>query len=123
MLDATPLIAFIPTTDAARARDFYETRLGLSFVSDDNFALVMDANGTMLRIVRVGQFTPAPFTILGWAVPGIHDTVAAMAAKGIVFKRYPHFEQSPDGVWTAPGGAKVAWFEDPDGNTLSLSQH
>ena len=102
---------------------FYEERLGLKFVSDDGFALVMDANGTMLRVVRVGKFTPAPFTILGWEVEEIHAAVAALAANGMEFKRVPQLEQSVDGVWGAPGGAKVAWFEDPDGNVLSLSQH
>lgn len=123
MLDTSPIIAFIPTADADRARAFYEKQLGLRFVSDDSFAIVMDANGTMLRIVRVGKFTPAPFTILGWGVEDIHATAATMSGNGVTFKRYPHFEQSADGVWSAPGGAKVAWFEDPDGNTLSISQH
>jgi catechol 2,3-dioxygenase-like lactoylglutathione lyase family enzyme len=124
MLNQTPIIAFIPTKDAARSRTFYEGLLGLRFISDDKFALVLDANGIMLRIVRVGDFTPAPFTILGWEVKDIHQFVADLTAKGLKFTRYPHFEQSPDGVWTAPGGAaKVAWFADPDGNTLSLSQH
>jgi catechol 2,3-dioxygenase-like lactoylglutathione lyase family enzyme len=123
MLGKTPIIAFIPTRDAAQARTFYEGLLGLRFVSDDRFALVMNANGIMVRIVRVGDFTPAPFTILGWEVEDIHQSVADLTAKGIQFTRYSHFEQSPDGIWTAPGGAKVAWFLDPDGNNLSLSQH
>jgi catechol 2,3-dioxygenase-like lactoylglutathione lyase family enzyme len=123
MIADSPVIAFIPTRDALRARAFYENSLGLRFVSDDTFAIVMDANGTMLRIVRVGEFVPAPFTILGWQVDDIHRTIAELSANGIQFTRYPYFEQSPDGVWTAPGGAKVAWFTDPDGNTLSISQH
>lgn len=122
MIAHNPLIAFIPTTDAARARLFYEGQLGLRFISDDSFALVMDANGTMVRIVRVGNFAPVPFTILGWQVDDIHQTVADMVAKGLQFIRYPYFEQASDGVWTAPNGTKVAWFADPDGNTLSLSQ-
>jgi catechol 2,3-dioxygenase-like lactoylglutathione lyase family enzyme len=124
MLSTSPLIAFIPSKDASSARTFYEQKLGLRFVSDDNFAIVMDANGTMLRITRVGDFTPMPFTILGWQVDDIDATVTAMAAKGIQFSRYPFLEQADNGVWTAPGGvAKVAWFLDPDENTLSLSQH
>jgi len=122
MLTNSPLIAFIPTKDAARARSFYET-LGLRFISDDSFAIVMDANGTMVRVVRVGEFTPFPFTILGWQVNDIHKTVAEMTSKDVKFSRYSFLEQSADGVWTAPGGAKVAWFTDPDGNTLSISQH
>ncbi len=123
MLTHNSLIAFIPTKDAARARSFYEGTLGLRFVSDDSFALVMDANGTMLRIARVGDFTPMPFTILGWEVNNIENTVTEMTSKGVQFSRYAFLAQSADGVWSAPGGAKVAWFLDPDGNTLSLSQH
>jgi predicted enzyme related to lactoylglutathione lyase len=123
MIAQNPLIAFIPTKDATRARLFYEEQLGLRFVSDDSFAVVMDANGIMVRVVRVGEFTPASFTILGWQVEDIHRTVAEMTGKGSQFKRYPFLEQGEDGVWTAPGGAKVAWFSDPDGNILSLSQH
>jgi catechol 2,3-dioxygenase-like lactoylglutathione lyase family enzyme len=122
MLAHSPLIAFIPTKDATRARRFYET-LGLRFISDDSFAIVMDANGTMVRIARVGDFTPFPFTILGWQVDDIHKTVAEMTAKDVKFTRYTFLEQGADGVWDAPGGAKVAWFTDPDGNTLSVSQH
>jgi len=123
MLANNPIIAFIPTRDGARSRTFYEGVLGLRFVSDDAFALVMDANGTMLRIVHVADFTPFPFTILGWQVEDIHASVAELTAKGLHFTRYEFLNQSPDRVWTAPGGAKVAWFLDPDGNTLSLSQH
>ena len=124
MLANNPIIAFIPTRDAAVARTFYEGLLGLRFVSDDQFALVMDANGTMLRIVRVGDFTPFPFTILGWQVTDIEQTVAELTAKGLEFQRYTFLDQTPSGIWTAPGNAaKVAWFADPDGNTLSLSQH
>ena len=123
MLTHSPLIAFIPTKDAARARRFYEKLLGLRFVSDDSFAIVMDANGTLVRIARVDDFTPFPFTILGWQVGDIHKMVAEMTGKGFEFARYSFLQQGPDGVWEAPGGVKVAWFTDPDGNTLSLSQH
>jgi catechol 2,3-dioxygenase-like lactoylglutathione lyase family enzyme len=123
MLTHSPLVAFVPTKDATRSRRFYEKILGLRFVNDDSFAIVMDSNGTMVRIVRVGEFTPFPFTILGWQVGDIHRTVAEMAGRGVEFSRYGFLEQAEDGVWSAPGGAKVAWFTDPDGNTLSLSQH
>jgi catechol 2,3-dioxygenase-like lactoylglutathione lyase family enzyme len=119
-------IAFIPTTDADAARNFYETVLGLNFVSEDNFALVFRVGSaqTMLRVVRAPQpFTPNHFTIFGWEVDDIHATIADLATRGVEFLRIGYFEQDPDGVWTAPGGAQVAWFKDPDGNTLSLSNH
>ena len=122
MLTTNPLIAFIPSKDTGRSRSFYEGTLGLRFVCDDPFAVVMDSNGITVRIVRVGEFTPAPFTILGWQVEDIHAKVAELSGNGVQFNRYPYFEQSPDGVWTAPNRAKVAWFSDPDGNVLSVSE-
>lgn len=124
MLAGSSLMAFIPTRAAAAARAFYETTLGLRFVSDDAFALVFDANGTMLRIVRVGDFTPLPFTLLGWQIPDIDAAVADLTTRGIEFLRFPGLEQDSAGIWTSPGsGARIAWFKDPDGNTLSISQH
>jgi len=119
-------IAFIPTADAAAARSFYETALGLNFVSDDNFALVfrVGSSQTMLRVARTPQpFTPATFTIFGWEVDDIHATIADLKTRGVEFLQYDYFKQDEAGVWTAPGGAQVAWFQDPDGNILSLSNH
>lgn len=126
MIAASPIIGFVPTTDAERARAFYETALGLKFVADDGFALVLQSGMNMIRIARAGEFTPAHYTILGWEVPNIVDEVKALTGKGIVFVRYPFLP--PDqvdemGIWSTPTGDKVAWFQDPDGNTLSLSQH
>jgi catechol 2,3-dioxygenase-like lactoylglutathione lyase family enzyme len=124
MLNDKKIVAFLPTTDFDRARAFYEDILGLRFVNNDGFAMVLDANGTMVRVSKVGpDFKPAGFTILGWQVSEIESVVAAMTAKGVVFERFSFFEQDDLGIWTAPGGDKVAWFKDPDGNTLSVSQH
>jgi catechol 2,3-dioxygenase-like lactoylglutathione lyase family enzyme len=123
MLSTSPIIGFIPTRDAARARTFYEHTLGLRFISQDEFAVVFDANGSMVRITIVGDFTPAPFTIFGWQVQDIEPEVAELTAKGVAFNRYGFLNQNEAGIWDAPGGARVAWFTDPDGNTLSLSQH
>jgi len=124
MLGSTNLIAFVPTRDAGKARAFYEGVLGLKFVADDGFAMVLDANGIMIRVAKVGKdFSPAPFTILGWQVSGIEKVVAGLQAKGVQFERYGFLKQDDVGVWTAPTGDKVAWFKDPDGNVLSVSEH
>jgi catechol 2,3-dioxygenase-like lactoylglutathione lyase family enzyme len=124
LLRSKKIVAFIPTTDFKKARNFYEGVLGLGFVSDDGFALVFDANGTMLRIAKVPDLKPAQFTILGWQVSKIKETVAELKARGVKFENYGMKDQDSDGVWSAPGGAaKVAWFKDPDGNVLSISQH
>jgi catechol 2,3-dioxygenase-like lactoylglutathione lyase family enzyme len=124
MLGNTPIIAFVPTLDFDKSRAFYEGILGLRFVANDGFAMVLDANGTMIRVAKVQpDWKPAIFTILGWQVTNIESVVAEMTKKGVVFERYGFFEQDPLGIWSAPGGNKVAWFKDPDGNTLSVSQH
>ena len=115
-------IALVATTDPVRARAFYEETLGLRFVADEDFALVFDCAGIPLRIARVESFTPQPFTVLGWRVDDIAGAVETLGARGVMFERYPGLEQDDAGVWTSPGGARVAWFKDPDGNTLSLTQ-
>ena len=122
MLGSIDIVAFVPTKDSERARAFYVGVLGLSFIKDDGFALVLDANGIKVRVAKA-QFTPAPFTILGWQVENIEKMVTGLQAKGVQFERFGFFEQDALGIWTAPSGDKVAWFKDPDGNTLSVSQH
>lgn len=122
MLGHSPLIAFAATTNAARARIFYEGVLGLPFVSDDPSAMVFDSNGIMLRLFKVERLAPAAHTVLGWSVAQIEATVDALAARGVAFERYPRMEQDARGIWTSPSGARVAWFKDPDGNILSLTQ-
>ncbi len=123
MLGATNIVAFVPTRNAEKARAFYEGVLGLRFVKDDGFAMVLDANGIMIRIVKMKDFTPAPFTVLGWQVFGIGNFVRSLQKKGVHFEIFGFFKQDELGIWTAPTGDKVAWFKDPDGNILSVSQH
>ena len=123
MLGTTNIIAFVPTTDYDTARSFYEGVLGLRFVKNDGFAMVLDANGIMIRVVKAPNFKPLPYTILGWEVRDISTAVKALEKRGVTFERFGFFEQDALGIWTAPTGDKVAWFKDPDGNTLSVSQH
>jgi catechol 2,3-dioxygenase-like lactoylglutathione lyase family enzyme len=123
MAKLTKIVAFVATRSAGKAKLFYKDKLGLKFVSDDGFALVFDIGGTMLRIARVKEFTPAAFTVLGWEVEDIEKAVAGLNQKSVSFERFPGLPQDPQGIWAAPGGAKVAWFKDPDGNILSVSQH
>jgi catechol 2,3-dioxygenase-like lactoylglutathione lyase family enzyme len=123
MLASHKIMAFAPTLDANKARPFYEGALGLTVLSQDNFALAVDAAGIMLRVANVPPtFKPQPFTILGWQVPDIAEAVAALKTKGVHFESYGLPTQDAEGIWTAPGGAKIAWFKDPDGNILSLTQ-
>jgi catechol 2,3-dioxygenase-like lactoylglutathione lyase family enzyme len=123
MLGSHKIMAFAPTLDANKARPFYEGVLGLRVLSQDNFALALDANGIMLRVTNVPPgFNPQQFTILGWQVPDIVKAVSELTAKGVAFERYGFAGQDAQGIWNAPGGAKIAWFKDPDGNILGLTQ-
>lgn len=124
LLGSAQLVAFVATRDPARAKEFYRDTLGLRLVSEDGFAIVFDANGVMLRVSTVREIAPAQYTVLGWEVSDIIAKVKELGQAGIQFERYSFPGQDEMGIWTAPGGvARVAWFKDPDGNVLSLSQH
>ena len=122
MLTTANLRAFVATSDAAKARGFYEKTLGLTFVSDEPYALVFDANGTMLRIQKVKDVAPIPYTALGWQVDDISATIIELTKNGVVFERFPGVPFDELGICTFSNGDKVAWFKDPDGNLLSLDQ-
>ena len=123
MLGSTNIVAFVPITDTTKARSFYEGVLGLRFVKDDGFAMVLDANGIMVRAAKMKEVKPAQFTILGWQVTDIENVVRSLEKKGVHFEIFGFFKQDELGIWTAPTGDTVAWFKDPDGNILSVSQH
>jgi catechol 2,3-dioxygenase-like lactoylglutathione lyase family enzyme len=122
MLNKSHLINFVATSNAETAREFYEKILGLTFVSSDHFALVMEVTGTMLRITKVDKVNPQKHTVLGWDVIDIKKEVRALIERGVKFARFDGIDQDEHGIWTAPGGSMIAWFTDPDGNILSLTQ-
>lgn len=125
MLRNADVVCFVPTRNPQRARAFYENVLGLEFVSEDPFALVFNAKGVTVRVADVSSvrdFRPASFTILGWHVPSAEAAVRDLQARGVAFERFQGMEQSQTGIWTSPSGAKVAWFKDPDGNVLSVTE-
>jgi len=123
MLNAADLVAFVATTDIAQARAFYADVIGLALTEDSPFACVFDANGTSVRVTPVRDHTPAPYTVLGWNVGDIAAAVRDLARRGVDFQRFDGMEQDELGIWTTPGGDLVAWFKDPDGNLLSLTQY
>ena len=123
MLASSKMIGFVPTRDSKTARGFYEGKLGFQFISDDPFALVMRAGENIIRIAKAKDFTPAPYTVLGWEVQHIEAIVKWLSERGVVFAKYPFVQDQQLGIWTTPSGDKVAWFKDPDGNVLSVSQH
>ncbi len=122
MLNQAELVAFVPTSDFGKARAFYEGVLGLPVVSEDRFALVLDANGTMLRVTQVQNFNPQQFTIVGWEIPNVEAAVTGLTQRGVHFEKYGMPGQDERGIWRSPSGARIAWFKDPDGNVLSLTQ-
>jgi len=123
MLSDSNLAAFIATSKPDEARAFYEDVLGLTLLSDEQYAIVFDANGTTLRVQKAGSFTPQQFTALGWHVDDIEATMSALRAKGVIFEEFPWMPEGSNGIMTFPEGARVAWFKDPDGNLLSIDQY
>jgi catechol 2,3-dioxygenase-like lactoylglutathione lyase family enzyme len=122
VLSDAPVTAFVATANAERAIRFYRDTLGLTLVSDDPFAAVFRCKGAPLRLQKVAVLQPHPFTTIGWSVPSIRRSAAMLSRRGVVFERYAFLEQDERGVWRSPSGAQVAWFKDPDGNVLSLTQ-
>jgi catechol 2,3-dioxygenase-like lactoylglutathione lyase family enzyme len=122
MLASSRMVGFVPTKDSIKARAFYEGKLGFEFLSDDAFALVMRAGESKIRIAKGAKSSPAQYTVLGWEVSDIDAVVDWLRKRGVTFEKYP-FVDDERGIWTAPNGDKVAWFKDPDGNVLGISQH
>jgi catechol 2,3-dioxygenase-like lactoylglutathione lyase family enzyme len=123
MLKLDKMVGFLLTTKPNEAREFFSGKLGFMFIHDDGFALVFDASGVMLRVSKMQSFTPAPHTVLGWEVADINAAVQELEGRGVQFERYEFMHPDAQGICTFPTGDKVAWFKDPDGNVLSLSQH
>jgi len=123
MLASCKMVGFVITTDYEKARAFYEGKLGFKFVSLDQFALVMKVGGHHIRISKASSFTPLQSTVLGWEVQDVAAVVDWLTQRGVTFEKYAFVQDKERGIWTAPGGSKVAWFKDPDGNVLSVSQH
>jgi len=123
MLSNCSPIGFIPITDSVRARKFYVDVLKLRFEAEDSFALVVRGHGISIRLAKMEEFVPAAYTIFGWEAPDLSAAVRELTGAGVSFLRVPRLEQDDLGIWTSPSGAQVAWFHDPDGNVLSLSQH
>jgi len=123
VLKLEKMVGFVVTTRPEEAKAFYSEKLGFRFVSDDDFAIVFDANGTMLRVVKAKSWTPQQGTVLGWQVNDIATYIRQFSAAGVEFQRYEFMHPDAQGIVTFPTGDKVAWFKDPDGNVLSFSQH
>lgn len=122
MLNHAKLVAFAGVSDLDRSRDFYSGKLGLPEVEFDGHSSVLDANGTMLRLTPVREVRLAEYTLIGWDVTDIAATIRELGSRGVAINFYDGVEQDELGIWTAPNGAKVAWFDDPDGNNLSITQ-
>jgi catechol 2,3-dioxygenase-like lactoylglutathione lyase family enzyme len=123
MLENANLIAHLATARPAEARRFYQETLGLLFMGEDAQTLIFDSNGIVLRIQKVPSGSPSPVTALGWEVSDLVRDIHDLTAKGVSFLRVPGLNQDRDAIWTAPTGTLVAWFKDPDGNVLSMSEH
>ena len=124
LLDTSLPVTFIITANRSAAKPFYAGALGLAILAEDDFAVTFAlAGGATMRLTDLPGHTALGHTVLGWAVADIGAAVAELRGKGVTFKIYEGFGQDADGIWSPPGGgAKVAWFSDPDANVLSLTQ-
>ena len=122
MFEDKDLKVFVPTIKPAEAKSFYKDVLGLPLLSEDEYALEFHAKNTLVRVITVQKFTPHLFTVLGWNVADILATIKELNNKNILCERFSFLEQDEAGVWTSPNGSKVAWFKDPDGNVLSITE-
>ena len=122
MLTKNTSVSFVATCNAAAAKAFYQEKLGLKLIADEYFSLVFNLNGHTLRIAKVDELVPAAHAVLGWNSNNIEETIKDLIANGVVFKAYENMQQDKFGIWVSPSGAKVAWFNDPDGNLLSITQ-
>lgn len=122
ILGSQKLMAFIATRDPSRAKAFYRDTLGLRLVSEDQFAMVFDAAGTLLRVTTVQEVGAVKYTVLGWQVSDISRTAKRLHEAQVMLEQYAGMQQDELGIWNSPSGARVAWFKDPDGNTLSITQ-
>jgi len=118
----TAIVAFVPSTDLERSRRFYVDILGLELIELSPYACVLNGLGATLRVTKVDNLAPHPFTVLGWEVTDIRASIADLTTSGVTFLRYDGMPQDEVGIWTAPGGGLIAWFADPDANVLSFSQ-
>ena len=122
VLGDRPLMAFIPVSDLGAAQSFYQDVLGLTVGEEGPYAVVLDAGGTMLRLAQVEDLQPQPYTIAGWQVLDMATSIDSLESRGVAFIRYEGMDQDERGIWSTPAGDQVAWFKDPDGNTLSLTR-
>jgi catechol 2,3-dioxygenase-like lactoylglutathione lyase family enzyme len=123
MLASNKIVGFVITTDYEKARAFYEGKLGFTFISEDQYALVVRSGENPIRIVKLPKFTAAQYTVLGWEVKDIEGMVGWLKQRGVETEKYLFVQDKERGIWSTPDGSKVAWFKDPDGNVLSVSQH
>jgi catechol 2,3-dioxygenase-like lactoylglutathione lyase family enzyme len=115
-------VGFLATSKPDAARSFFRDRLGLKLLAEDGFAIMFATASGPLRVQKVDKVAPQPFTVFGWTVPNARRSVRQLTKGGVQFERFPFMEQDDDGIWVAPSGTKVAWFKDPDGNVLSISE-
>ncbi|KAG1682723.1 hypothetical protein GQR58_010518 [Nymphon striatum] len=116
-------ILFLATSNQSASRIFYESKIGLNFVSSDPYALVFNVGEFELRIQVVKSVIAIPYTSLGWSVNNLEKTIEKLSSNGVEFELYENLEQDKHKIWHSPSGAKIAWFKDPDKNILSLTEY
>ena len=124
MLQNSPKYAYIPAKDVARARRFYEQKVGLKPKQEIAGGVVYEfGDRTACFLYPTPNAGSSRASQAFWRVADIEREVAELKGRGVAFENYdiPDGEKSPSGVITA-GGAKAAWFKDSEGNIMAIIQ-
>lgn len=116
-------ISFIATDKPEAAKIFYTEVVGLELKEATPFALVFQDGPHVLRVQIVDALEPVGYTVHGWQVTSIMDEIGLLVSRGAYFQRFEQLDQDASAIWTTPRGDKIAWFKDPSGNTLSLTEY
>ena len=123
MLQDSPIYAYFPATDVSRARAFYEKKLGLRPKAEVAGGIVYEfGKGTAAFLYETPNAGTSKASQAFWEVEDVEREVAALRERGVEFIRYDDMpgKKHMDGLIVEDGGAKAAWFEDPDGNILAI---
>jgi predicted enzyme related to lactoylglutathione lyase len=122
MLSNAPIRAYIPATDIARARQFYEGKIGLRPKQEYAGGVIYDCGGTEVFMYPTSNAGTSRASQAFWQVDDVEAEVADLKARGVTFEEYDFPGQKMHNSIATGGGAKTAWFKDTEGNIMAVSQ-
>lgn len=122
LFDRGTPVAFVYTSDVERSIAWYRDVLGAAVREHDDYGAYLTGGAGLLRITALPALTPSEHPVVGWEVTDLAAWADALESHGVRFTSYDGMGQDERGIWTGPDGSRLAWFADPDGNVLMLSQ-